>query len=89
MSHRDSATRQIRQMSRGKIVYKVKKSLAGLAFCSLAVYGATTWAWPWYVVLPVFGIGSHIFSEEWTRAAVSWAVGVVKDLLSAVKNGKS
>lgn len=70
-----------------KLLQKIYKSLAGLLVMAFAVFGGWRLTWPWYVVTPIFGVGSHIFAEEWTRKAVKFMLAVVKDILATIRSG--
>ena len=88
MQHREQATKKIKAIPAEKLLVKVKRTATGLLF--VAFTGIAIWRnWPWYVAAVPLAIGAHIISGELVGAAISWIVGVIKDLASAIKNGKN
>lgn len=88
MKHTTGVMQEVRDIPRPKLWSKIKKSLTGLGICAVAIVGATKWTWPYYVVLPVFGVGAHVFSEELVRKAIKFMLAVFKDALRAVRGEK-
>lgn len=63
--------------------HKIGKSLAGVVVAGVGLYLRTEQ--PPYVWLPIFGFGCHIFSEDWTRSFVDFAVGAFSRVWRLVK----
>lgn len=84
-----AAVDPLKTIPRRKLVTKVVKSGFGLLIMGAGWYMAARLNVEWKVYLPVFGVGAHIFAEDWTRAAVRFLLGVLKEVVSIVrgKNG--
>ena len=80
-----SAMAPVKAMPQERLVSKVVRSCFGLLFIAGAGLAAWKLSWPWYVDVPLAMFGAHVISAEITKTGLNLIVGLVKDLLAAVK----
>ncbi len=80
-----SAISPIQAIPKERLMAKVFRSVFGLVFIAGAALAAWKLAWPWYVDVPLAMFGAHVISTELTKTGLNLIVGLVKDLLAAVK----
>lgn len=89
MQYQKQVTEKIKAIPAAKLSAKIKATVTGIVIAGLGVFGGVKFGWPWYIVVPMIFVGGHIASRELVEGAVKFVVATTKDLLAAVKNGKT
>jgi hypothetical protein len=86
--HAKAVTNEVKAIPKETLAKKVLKTVSGLLVIGLAILFAKAFSAPWYVSVGTAMVGAHIISAELVGKSVKFMVGVLKDILAAVKGGK-
>lgn len=89
MSHTGQVRASLKTIPRAKWRYKLGKLVIAGGLGALLVFAALPKDWPLAVILAIAAAIGYCISEDLMRALVRFLVAAIRDVLAAIKNGRS
>lgn len=89
MTHTSQVTASLKAIPRARWRYKLIKLVIAAGLLALLYFVAIPKDWSTAVVLAIAAAIGYCISEDFMRALVRFLVAAIRDVLAAIKNGKS
>jgi hypothetical protein len=89
MTHTAKVRASLAEIPRKKWRLKLQRLAIAVGLAALLYFVAIPQKWPLAVILGIAGAIGYCISADFTRAIIRFLVAAIRDVLAAIKNGKS